>query len=248
MKKPRDHIYVSRTFVSIVFLVSLMVLSSCVNPFFEDMLKETPEKIEIEASLSWRNDWIAEDQGLSRDTDNEFASVPGSPLKAVSTLFYQDSFEITSHTGASAVYPAQKWQSNTAATNAAFVIYYRIPGVAAYDSATENLYFRVSWDGGAHWGDWAWAVDSATDDSYFEIKDGSLLFKTGQTFADNSSGWAKKGDHLTVEIALFESPKVEPTGKDRTAILSVRKRLKQRTFTVDLSGVTFHSSSGFPPP
>jgi hypothetical protein len=229
-----------------LFFLLPVFLSSCVNPFFERLLKEKPEEIEIEASLSWRNDWIAEAQGLDRDTDNEFASVPGNPLKAVPTAFFQDSFESIAHTGATTVYRAQKWESaGTSPDRAAFVIYYRIPGVASYDSATENLYFRVSRDGGANWGTWAWAVDSTADSGWFEIKDGCLFFKTGVNFAEDNSGWAKLGDYFTVEIALFETPKVAPTGQDRTDILSVRKRLKQRTFTVDLSGVTFDPSTGF---
>jgi hypothetical protein len=237
----------------LVFLVFLAASSSCVNSFFDRLLEteEPPEEqIEIEASLSWRNDWIEEGPDLSRDTDNEFASVPGNPLKAVHTDFLQDSFEPSPHPSATAVYPAQKWESRVGSPNtAAFVIYYRIPGVGAYDSDTENLYFRVSWDGGALWGPWGWAVNSAADLDWFETKDGDLLFKTGQTFANDSSGWDKKGDYLTVEIALFETPDGAPTGPYRDAILSVQKRLKQRIFTVDLSDVCFDPDSlhTFPP-
>lgn len=231
-----------------LFLLSPVFLSSCVNPFFESLLKDKPEEIEIEASLSWRDDWIAEDQGLARDTDNEFASVPGNPLRAAPVTFYQDSFEPGAHTGAVTVYPAQKWQSGSDGTSAAFVIYYKIPGAASYNSSGENLYVRVSWDGGADWGNWAWAVDSVTDADSYEIKDGSLFFKTGHYFADDSAGWAKRGDYLTVEIALFAGSKVTATDpQERADILSVRKRLKQRTFTVDLSGVSFDPSTGFPP-
>jgi hypothetical protein len=233
---------------SAVFLCSLALLSSCVNPFFEKILEKKPETIEIEASLSWRNDWIAEDAGLARDTDNEFASVPGNPLKAVPTVFYQDSFEVGSHTGATSVYPAQKWESDTTGTQAAFVIYYKIPGVASYDSSTENLYRRISWDGGATWSSWAWAVDSATDLDWYKIKDGSLLFKNGQYFAEDSSGWDKRGDYPIVEIVLFETPKVDATGGERDIVLSQKKRLKQRIFTVDLSDVTFGAGNFNPIP
>jgi hypothetical protein len=235
-----------------LLLLPLAFLSSCINPFFEKLLKETPEKIEIEASLSWHNDWIEEGQGLARDIDNEFASVPGNPLKAVHTKFFQDSF-VPSNTSPVKVYPAQEWQHESGGTSAAFVIYYRIPGVDDYNSTTENLYFRVSWDGGAHWGNWAWAVDSTdiADDDSFEIKDSSLLFKTGQIFATDNSGWDKKGNYLTVEIVLFETPPVPASApsspQDRTDILSVRKRLKQRIFTVDLSDVIFYPTNGFPP-
>jgi hypothetical protein len=233
-----------------LFFLPLVFLSSCINPFFEKLLKEKPEEIEIEASLSWRNDWIAEDAGLDRDTDNEFASVPGNPLKAAPTVFFQDSFEALPHTTATNVYPAQKWESvGTTPDKAAFVIYYRIPGVASYDSVTENLYFRVSRNGGATWGNWGWAVDSVADTGYYEIGGDSLLFKTAIYFAETDpTDWAGLGDHVTVEIALFEGPKVNASGQERIEVFSARKRLKQRTFTVDLSGVSFDPGTGFVAP
>jgi hypothetical protein len=231
---------------SALFLLPLAFLFSCVNPFFESLLKDEPEKIEIEASLSWRNDWIAEGQGLARDTDNEFASVPGNPLKAVPTIFYQDSFETTEHTGAVAVYPAQRWQSETGGTHAAFVIYYKIPGVASYGGTNGNLYLRVSRNGGA-WGDWDWAVNPAATE-WYEIKDGILFFKTGFYFAEDNSGWTKREEPLVVEIVLFEGSQVTATdNQERNEILSVRKRLKQRIFTVDLSDVTFDPGNTPPP-
>jgi hypothetical protein len=236
-----------------LLLLPLAVLSSCVNPFFEKLLKEEDSEkveLEIEASLSWRNDWIAEGQGLARDTDNEFASDPGNPLKAVPTEFFQDSFEAGAHTSATAVYPAQKWESEAGGTSAAFVIYYRIPGVDVYgDPSAGNLYLRRIWDGDTEWGDWIWVDPSEEGGSLFKIEGGDLFFKTAYYFAnvDAAGTWTKRGNSLTVEVALFESPEVTPTGQNRADILSVRKRLKQRVFTVDLSGVTFNPGNGYTP-
>jgi hypothetical protein len=251
--------------IPFLLVVSLLVLSACENPFFEDSVEDededkgtVTETFEIEASLSWRNDWLPEAAGLARDLDNEFASVPGNPTKAASTRFYADSF-VTTSDPLVGIFPAQRWQSEVGDTAASVVLYYKMPGVdfadnAAYDGSEQNIYQRVKRDDDV-WSKWFLLLDNpASNPLEFEVKNGTLYFKSGYGFAAKVAGtWFKRQETITVEIALFETPVVPDTVPPfnveayYNAYIAARPRIKSRTFTVDLSNVRFNSGTTPPP-
>jgi uncharacterized repeat protein (TIGR02543 family) len=207
------------------------------------------EAAAIGVSLSWPGSgagWIAESSGsLVRDLDNEFITGV-NPLKAAALAIATADLADAGDSGATLPYDgsgtaghATSWQSKNSASEADFVIYYKIPGAASYASASENLYFRFSWDNGP-WSPWQWAVNSATDTSSFQTSAGDLYFKTSQIFADGGPGsWVTKGDLLTLEIALFDGAVVAVPNRPVDLLTpSTRARRKERLFTVDLSEVT----------